>query len=971
MKRLMIFALLAAASLCAEGKFDLKPVSPRKIVIGEKPAITLCKGGKAEYEVVKPANPAAAPAAKELIERLAQITGKKVKPVAKASGKVPAFYLGVCPESKALGLNPEKLDRDGYYIKTDGNRIFITGCDSRNPKKIERASLFGVYDFLERFAGVRYYFPGEIGTIVPKKKDWTLPEIDITERPDTQYRWIWGVDGRLRHGQAGLQYEYKYPGMKEKDVIPMTWRNSTLNSIRSCHGLTDLDLVRRFAKTHPEFFAMTATGGRHDGSKITTSFHKHGHLCYSSEGLKEEIYQDAAACLTGKPASSRGLKKWTSRWNTMHVDLAPNDGLEWCQCPKCKPIQKKGQQAMSDHIWRFVCDIADRLKKNGIKGYVMLDAYGVFCLVPSFKIPDNVMIGITRTGPWAMHNAKQREAQEKLIRDWSRKAQAKIKLWTYPTKAGGSVPLVPNFTPRAVGSFYQSVKDYIFGSFVESGSDRWMYGFLNSYVASKVMWDWNTDVEKLIDEHCRLMYGKAAPQMNQFYRELETIWLDRILGETMETARGPVIKIPTRRDVWTKILSPEKIKEISALLDQAEKAVAKDPQSLKRVRFMRNELWQPVIMGQEAFQAETANRTAWTMNAGEADKITLDGKLNEEAWKKAEEVWLTANPTTKKTEVQTRVKMLQDGGNFYFGFEADEPETAKMIALIDRKADDSDVWRDNGLEIFLSANEGSDFIYQFIFNSAGFKADLKNTNHAVNPAGNSGFEVKTAIVPGKMWTAEVRIPHSAMPELNGRTALVGNFTRHRVLDGVKVGTEFYAWLPKKRNIAEECGIIRLNGKKTDGNLIKTADFNKRIVAKRFIGAGDWGEVGNSKYIVQDKEFFVTKGVSLRLEPGSNIVRQTIPVQPDTQYKVSFFVRTENLIPGLRILIRYGGDPAPPLYVLGDYKDYIRDTVNWYRIEKTFRTPKQFGTRFKPFLEFSIGKSTGKCWIDHVELVEVK
>ena len=959
----------SAIELMGAQKLMTEPGSPRKIVIGKKLVITLCKDGKAEFEVVKPTNPAAHLAMKELIERLIQITGKKVTPVAQASGKVPAFYLGTCPEAEKLGLNPKKLDRDGYYIKTDGNRIFITGCDSWNPKKIERATLYGVYDFLERFAGVRYYFPGEIGTIVPKKKNWTLPAIDITERPDTQYRWIYCYHYRMQEN-----VKYQYPGMKE--VNPLTWRNSTLKNIRSCHGLNDLHLVKRFAKTHPEFFAMTETGDRNDGSKITTGHRKHGQLCYSSEGLKEEIYQDAAACLTGKPASSRGLSNWSARWNTMHVDLAPNDGLEWCQCTKCKKIQAQGKQAMSDHIWRFVCDIATRLKKNGIKGYVMLDAYSYFCLVPTFKIPDNVMIGITRTGPWAMSNVKQRNAQETLIRDWSRAAQAKIKLWTYPTKAGGGhkVPLVPNFTPRAVGSFYQSVKDYIYGSFVESGSDRWMYGFLNSYVASKVMWDWNTDVEKLIDEHCRLMYGKAAGQMNQFYRELETVWMNHIMGKTMETSLGPVIKVPTRREIWTKIYSPKKIAEINALLDQAEKVSAQSPQCLKRIKFMRNELWQPVVNGQKAFQAETSNRTAWTMYAGEAKQITLDGKLNEAAWKKADAVWLLSNPTTKKAEVQTRVKMLQDAKNFYFGFEADEPETAKMVAMTNRKPDDSEVWRDNGAEIFLSADTGSDFIYQFMFNSAGIKSDLENTNHTINSTYNSGFEVKTAIVPGKMWTAEVRIPRSAMPKMAGRTALVGNFTRHRVLDGVKVGTEFYAWFPKTRNIAENCGNIQLARQNKADNLIVVGDFNKAVHSKRFMGYihQAWAIVGSqATHFAVDHEIFLTQGAALRLEKGCTVVRQNIPIEPDKQYKLSFFVRTENLIPGLRIMIRYGGQSAPGLYVLGDYRDYIRDTVDWYRVEKTFRTPKKFGKQYPPHIEFSIGRSTGKCWIDHVELIKIK
>ncbi|MBO4646843.1 MAG: DUF4838 domain-containing protein [Lentisphaeria bacterium] len=977
MKRQMIFGiacmalsavLTVSAAETSKTVFKTHPVSPRKIVIGEKPVITLCKDGKVEFEVVKPANPAANQAANELIARLAQITGKKVKPVAKASGKVPAFYLGTCPEAKALGLDPEKLDRDGYYIKTDGNCIFITGVDSNAPgwDNQQRATLFGVYEFLERFGGVRYYFPGEIGTIVPKKKDWTLPAIDITDRPDAQYRWIYCVDSSARVGLGTSKY--LYPGLKNPN--PTTWRNSTVNGIRSCHGLNDLELVKRFSKTHPEYFAMLPNGDRHNGTKITTAFNRNGHLCYSSEELKEVIYQDAAACLTGKPASSRGISRWASRWNTWHVDLAPNDGMYWCQCPKCKKIQEQGKQAMSDHIWGFVIDIANRLKKNGISGYVMNDSYGVFKPVPSMPVPDNVMVGVALSGPWSMRHERTREAGFQRLRSWSKAINGKVKIWTYPTKAAAEIPYIPNFTPRAVGAFYQAAKNDIFGSFVESGSDRWMFGFLNSYVCSKVLWDWNTDVEKLIDEHCRLMYGKAAPQMSKFYTELENLWMDRILGNIVQTSLGDNWKIPTRRDIWTKIYTPAKIKEIDALLDQAEKAVAKDPASLKRVKFMREQLWQPVHEGAKAFQAETADRTAWTLYTAEAGgKITLDGKLSEPAWKKAEAIWLGASRTSKKTEVQTRVKMLQDADYFYFGFEADEPETAAIIAETNRKPDDTEIWRDSSAEIFLSAELTSDFIYQFMFNAAGAKADLKNSLTTVDPKYESGFEVKTNVVAGKIWTAEVRIPRKAMPELNGRTAIVGNFTRHRVLKEQKIGTEFYAWFPKKRNIPEDCGNIRLDGKKPEGNLIKLADFEGSVHGVRHLGTG-WSAVGKGAVLTLDNAFFVTKGASLLLAGNCNAVRQSIPVKPDKQYKLSFFIRTEKLNPGFRGIIRFGGDPAPARYILGNYRDYIRDSVEWYRVEKTFRTPKQFGTQYEPFVEFFISKSTGKCWIDHVELYEI-
>ena len=252
----LLLLLLGAVPLEGVPRFVPRAVSQRKINIGKQAALILIDKGKVNFEVVKPANPAAMPAAQELLLRLSEIAGTKLAMVPEASGKVPAFYVGESPESRAAGLDPSLLDRDGFFIKTSGSRIFITGVDSDKKGEKQWASLFGVFDFLERFAGVRYYFPGNMGTIVPRKQTWQLPEIDIAERPDTQYRQVYCYRASVTEPDA----PYHYPGHSKAQMHPKSWRNSSLSSIRSCHGLNDLELSKRFRKTHPEIFALRPDG---------------------------------------------------------------------------------------------------------------------------------------------------------------------------------------------------------------------------------------------------------------------------------------------------------------------------------------------------------------------------------------------------------------------------------------------------------------------------------------------------------------------------------------------------------------------------------------------------------------------------------------------------------------------------------------------------------------------------------------
>lgn len=106
------------------------------------------------------------------------------------------MILGINKWSKKAGIDERKLCRDAFIIKTAGKDVYILGrddakADLRSNDKWggvwgtlnEHATLFGVYDFLERFGGVRFYFPNELGIYMPENKAMEIPEIDIFRPP--------------------------------------------------------------------------------------------------------------------------------------------------------------------------------------------------------------------------------------------------------------------------------------------------------------------------------------------------------------------------------------------------------------------------------------------------------------------------------------------------------------------------------------------------------------------------------------------------------------------------------------------------------------------------------------------------------------------------------------------------------------------------------------------------------------------
>ena len=179
-KYIVIFILCAGAfSLLASGVcFSAKAVSPRYVKFDKSEKIIL-KPGNFEVVVIPGSSPTARYAASFLADTLGRTFGVKVPVVKKSSGRI-ALHVGDKNLASQWGLDVSKLDRDGFYIRSGKNRILMIGRDDRsitpaaNGGYFERATLFAVQEFLERFAGVRFYFPGEIGTVIPEKKEIVL-----------------------------------------------------------------------------------------------------------------------------------------------------------------------------------------------------------------------------------------------------------------------------------------------------------------------------------------------------------------------------------------------------------------------------------------------------------------------------------------------------------------------------------------------------------------------------------------------------------------------------------------------------------------------------------------------------------------------------------------------------------------------------------------------------------------------------
>jgi len=212
--------------------------------LDEERPIALVTDGKARAEIVvaPDAGSVAAFAAKEIQTLLQACTGATLPIVPEAGGDTLAIHLGATAFAAANGIDVTTFPRDAFVIKSVGDTIFIAGRDDkdRDPARgmyvwgalYERGTLFGAYDFLERFAGVRFFFPGNVGTVTPRQSGINVPAMDIYEAPDFDQRGLRFSSGtQLPDGTRLTDDRWTWT------LMNLRWRYGT-RYIPCCHGLT-------------------------------------------------------------------------------------------------------------------------------------------------------------------------------------------------------------------------------------------------------------------------------------------------------------------------------------------------------------------------------------------------------------------------------------------------------------------------------------------------------------------------------------------------------------------------------------------------------------------------------------------------------------------------------------------------------------------------------------------------------------
>lgn len=453
----------------------------------------------------------AAEVAAELQHYLAAISGATV-PIeqisAAAVGAVDhagaALILAYGPDA-VEGQPPPLADLrpDGFYQFSDGEQT--AGVFARDLAGLR----YGVYDLLEQI-GVRWYMPAELGEHIPHTDTISFEEFENLEEPDFVLRDMWLAYGR-RPGTENEDYE--------------TWRmRNKMGGVKAKmgHNLGSIIRPSEYAEAHPEYFPLI------DGERMIPASGHGWQPCTSNPQVIQIAAERARADFDADP----------DLWS---FSLSPNDGWGgWCECEECVALDPPEFRDATRHgkarrMLVFANAVAELLEQTHPDRHVAFYAYAPTVEPPTdMTAHPNVAIAVAHYGsvsdkfrPITDPTSPRNAGYIPIIEGWARVTD-EIFAREYYT---GLVQETDGLA--RVAAAYALVEDipwYHEHNVVGINSEAlgmWGSVGLNFYLAAKMMWDVETDVEATLDDYFAGMYGPAAAPMREYFETLRDIARER------------------------------------------------------------------------------------------------------------------------------------------------------------------------------------------------------------------------------------------------------------------------------------------------------------------------------------------------------------------------------------------------------------------------------------------------------------
>jgi len=550
MKKLLILIFL--------GGLLLSPLSGFSFILVEnnRPAATIVVSVDASGNVKE--------AAKILQEYIKQSTGA-ILPISDHIQKGRCLHVGLTSFVKQKKIGTSGLDVDGFLMREIDSQNFVILGGS------DWGTEFGIYDFLERYLGVCWLMPTDLGVDVPVHVSLDVPGQLIISNPVFFSRQLspidinsnspldrWGHFNRLR---GRLQFH---------------------------HNLKNLFPPQEFARTNPDFYPLF--NGKRYLPKSTSD--NSWQPNFSANGIVDSAARKIVSFFSTNPTagsyslgmndsrnfdeSSKSLGRRTGGKNYLGLEDVSDDYFAW-----------------ADAVVKKVC----RVYPNKLFGTL---AYNNIAAPPkNIKVDPHIIPFITYE--------RMRWADKKLENEGHERTMA----WNEVCPILGWYDYAYGLCYMLPRVWFHVMKEYL--AWGAAHDVKYYYAELypnwgegpKAWILAKLLWNPNLNVDSLLNEwYVRFSGPKAAPKLKEFYAVWEKFWTVGIYQSKWNRMSDQYL--PFNSASYLSSVSDSDLERADLMMQAACRLAGSKIQKARVAKL--NEMWQLYKMATIVYQQDPENR---------------------------------------------------------------------------------------------------------------------------------------------------------------------------------------------------------------------------------------------------------------------------------------------------------------------------------------------------------------------------
>ena len=825
-----------------------------------KQKVTIVESGKSDYQILirAQAPPSWDLAAKELQRYLKKVGAVDVPIVRETKNGQKYIVIGSHPALPVSSKYDSALYQNERFmidLTPEKNLVIMGGNESKDPEYSMNGNfgvLYGTYELIERYLGVRWYAPGEFGECFYEKQTVEITDLPFEHQPpfDSRHYWPWIID------EATAQ--------ESKDFY-LHLRSGGSKNFNPSHSFGHFS---KFTKTHPEIFALMVNGNRNVGqlNPKTKKWDVYPQVCLSNPKTLDLFKETVDDWYSG---SEERKKVWLGTENNLtptddFIYVCPNDNYsgQVCQCPMCMAKYNKKANfsgTSSLVVFDFVKKVAEWAGKKYPDKKVGFLAYEGYQDIPeNFLFPQNVIVRLC-VNPYLIYWGipDYRSRIDKRLADW-KKTGAEVSAWQYYM----SYDVNPYLVPHLIVDFYRKHQGFLTSVFTEINdpfTDKRPYKIntihpkgtipnrdfvlvqLNLFFTQKVLWGTNFDVDDELNRYYKLFFGPAAIPMKKHYDLLIQRWENP--PETVKPLPASVYAVSySGEDKMSEIYNAEVIKSLSDSLAEALQLVEKGSIYEKRLNWIKTTYFDEFKKKAEIFQKEKGIRFMAVRNSPQqTDMPDIDGQMNDKFWENLRWIEMFDSGGPVAPRFPTNFKCAVRNGILYIGVQANDPDVLNLKRNC-RNHDADSLFGDDVLELFISPNtETPDDYYQVAINLNQSVFDSHHKNGKSDSMWHS--DVKSASSTNEnSWTMEIALPLKSfgITDLNEEKTIRFNLCRSK-RSGTQENYELQQWMPSDRSFHKFNGFGVMSIYSNDAKYENLQTYQSNKIRKSYVNIGVDGE----------------------------------------------------------------------------------------------------------------------------------